>query len=74
MVGHVVSTRSKLSNRLKCNKCEGGHRTKICGHKCSYCFGLRQTKECCWKKNGDASANHLEVLVNDEEATLAKLN
>lgn len=77
MVGHGASACSKLFNCPKCNKCEGGHRIENCGLKCSYCFGLGHTEECCWKKNGRgfiAFANYLEVLVNDEEATLAKLN
>jgi len=77
MVGHGVFACPKFSNILKCNKCEGGHKTKICGLKCSYCFGLKHTKECHWKKNGKGlaiSTSHLEVLINDEEATLVKLN
>jgi hypothetical protein len=56
---------------------EGGHKTEICGLKCSYNFGLGHTKEQCWKKNGRrlvAITNYLEVLVDDEETTLAKLN
>jgi hypothetical protein len=75
MVSHGVFACSKLFDRLKCDKCEGGHRIKNCGLKCSYCFGLKHMKKCCWKKNGNGlatSANHLEVLINDEEATLAK--
>jgi hypothetical protein len=34
-------------------------------------------EQCCWKKNEKGVAtfvNYLEVLVNDGEATLAKLN
>jgi hypothetical protein len=43
----------------------------------SYNFGLGHTKEQCWKKNGRGPiviTNYLEVLVDDEETTLAKLN
>ncbi len=48
MVGHGAFTCSKLSNRSKCGKCGGGHRTENCGLKCSYCFGLHgHKKECC---------------------------
>ncbi len=48
-----------------------------CGLKCSYCFKLNHTEDCCWKKNGkgpSATTNYLEVLINDEEATLTELN
>jgi sulfatase maturation enzyme AslB (radical SAM superfamily) len=48
-----------------------------CGLKCSYCFELSHIDERCWKKNKRSfptTANYLEVLVNDEEATLTELN
>ncbi len=38
---------------------------------------MGHTKDRCWKKNGKGpsiSANFVKVLVNDEEATLTKLN
>ncbi len=40
-------------------------------------FGLGHMKEHCQKKNGKgpiASTNYLEVMVDDEKVTLAKLN
>ncbi len=76
-MGHGASTCSKLSNRLKCGKCERGHIIENCGFKCSYCFGLGHMEVHCWKKNGKGHvtfANYLEVLIDGEEATLAKLN
>lgn len=54
-----------------------GHKTKNCGLKCSYNFGLGHIEEQCWEKNGRgpiAIANYLEVLVDDKKTTLAKLN
>ncbi len=39
MVGHGVSTCSKLSEKKLCGKCKGGHRKKMCGFNCSYYFG-----------------------------------
>ncbi len=68
---------SKKFNRPKCGKCRGGHKIENYGLKCSYYFGLGHTKEHCWKKNGKGlatSTNVLEVLINDVEATLIKLN
>jgi hypothetical protein len=80
MVGHGVSSCSKLSRKPecgKCGKCGGGDKIENCGFKCSYCFGLGHTKERCWKKNGKGFTtitNYLEVSVNDEKATLTELN
>ncbi len=47
--------------------------------KCSFCAGLGHLEDRCWKKPKDGkahlgSANFLEVLLNDEEATLHQLN
>ncbi len=47
--------------------------------KCSFCAGLGHSEDRCWKKPKDGkvhpgSANFLEVLLNDEEATLHQLN
>jgi hypothetical protein len=67
----------KLSKKPKCGKCGRGHEIENCGFKCSYCFGSSHIEEHCWKKNGKgpiAITNYLEVLVNDEEATLTELN
>jgi hypothetical protein len=52
-------------------------KTNNCGLKCSFCFGLGHIKDKCWKKSGKGlptTTNFLEVLVDDEEATLVKLN
>jgi len=55
------------------------HRTENCGVKCSFCSGLGHSKDRCWKKPKDGkshsgAANFLEVLLNDEAATLQQLN
>ncbi len=63
--------------RPKCAKCEGGHKIDNYGLKCSFCLGLGHTKERYWKKSTKglhATINFLEVLVDDEEATLVELN
>jgi len=63
----------------KCAKCGMPHRTENCGVKCSFCAGLGHLEDKCWKKPKDGkvhpgSVNFLEVLLNDEEATLHQLN
>jgi hypothetical protein len=62
----------------KCGKCGGGHRAKNYGIRCSFCNGLGHLEDCCWKKKvikpSNTTTNYLEVLVDDEEATLTKLN
>ncbi len=65
--------------RPKCAKCGMPHRTENCGVKCSFCAGLGHSEDRCWKKPKDGkvhpgSANFLEVMLNDEEATLHQLN
>jgi hypothetical protein len=65
--------------RAKCAKCGMPHRTENCGVKCSFCAGLGHTEDRCWKKPKDGrmhpgSANFLEVMLDDEEATLHQLN
>jgi hypothetical protein len=47
MVGRGAFACSKFFNILKCGKCEKGHKTENHGLKCSYCFGMGYTKECC---------------------------
>jgi len=47
--------------------------------KCSFCSGLGHSEDRCWKKCKDGKthsgvANFLEVLLNDEVATLQQLN
>jgi hypothetical protein len=75
---HTASTCPKLADtRPKCAKCGGVHKTDNCGLKCSFCFGLGHMKERCWKnfaKGLPVTTNFLEVLVDDEKVTLAKLN
>ncbi len=65
--------------RPKCAKCGMPHRTENCGVKCSFCTGLGHSEDKCWKKQRDGrahpgSANFLEVMLDDEEATLHQLN
>jgi hypothetical protein len=55
------------------------HRTENCGIKCSFCLGLGHSEDRCWKKSIDeksysGTANFLEVLLNDEAATLQQFN
>jgi hypothetical protein len=75
---HTASACLKLADtRPKCAKWGGGHKTDNCGLKCSFCFRLVHMEERCWKKTTKgllAITNFLEVLVNDEETTLAELN
>ncbi len=75
---HITSTSPKLTYlRPRCAKCGGGHNINNCNLKCYFCLGMGHTKDRCWKKNGkgpSACANFLKKLVNDEEATLIKLN
>jgi hypothetical protein len=73
---HLATTCPRLNEpRLKCAKCGMPHRTENCGVKCSFCARLGHSEDRCWKKPKDekvhpGSANFLEVLLNDEEATL----
>jgi hypothetical protein len=65
--------------RPKCAKCNMPHRTENCGIKCTFCARLGHSKDRCWKKSKDGrthfrAANFVEVLLNDEEATLQQLN
>ncbi len=77
---HIATTCPRLNEpRPKCAKCGMPHRTKNCGVKCSFCAGLGHSEDRCWKKPKDGkahpgSANFLEVLLNDEDATLHQLN
>jgi len=61
----------------KCGKCGGGHRVENYGIRCSFYNGMGHSEDRCWKKDTKPSnytTNYLEVLVNDERATLTKLN
>jgi len=65
--------------RPKCAKCGMPHRTENCGVKCSFCAGLGHLDDRCWKKPKDGKAhpgstNFLEVMLNNDEATLHQLN
>jgi len=77
---HIATTCPRLNEpRPKCAKCGMSHRTENCGIKCSFCSGLRHLEDKCWKKPKDGksqsgAANFLEVLLNNEEATLQQLN
>ncbi len=53
-----------------------GGKIDNCDLKCSFCLGMWHIEDRCWKKNGKGPftfVNFLEVLINDEEATLIKL-
>jgi hypothetical protein len=77
---HLATACPRLNEpRPKCAKCGMPHRTENCGVKCSFCASLGHSEDRCWKKPKDrkvhhGSANFLEVLLNDEEATLHQLN
>jgi hypothetical protein len=77
---HLATTCPRLNEaRPKCAKCGMPHRTENCGIKCTFCSGLGHSKDRCWKKPKDGKshsgiANFLEVLLNDEVATLQQLN
>ncbi len=65
--------------RPKCAKCNMPHRTENCGLKCTFCACLGHSEDRCWKKPKDGkphsgTANFVEVLLDDEEATLQQLN
>ncbi len=77
---HLATTCPRLNEaRPKCAKCGMPHRTKNCGIKCTFCTSLGHSEDKCWKKPKDGkshsgAANFLEVLLNDEAATLQQLN
>jgi len=77
---HIATVCPRLNEpRLKCAKCGMSHRIENCGIKCSFCLGLGHSEDRCWKKPKDGkphsgAANFLEVLLNDEEATLQQFN
>jgi hypothetical protein len=48
---HITFACPKFTDlRPKLAKCGGGHKTKNCGLKCSFCSGMEHTKDRCWKK------------------------
>jgi hypothetical protein len=77
---HLATACLRLNEpRPKCAKCGMSHRTKNCGIKCSFYSGLGHSEDRCWKKPKDGKSHSratkfLEVLLNDEEATMQQLN
>ncbi len=77
---HLATTCPRLNEaQPKCAKCGMPHRTENYGVKCTYCSGLGHSEDRCWKKPKDGKShsgatNFLEVLFNDEIATLQQLN
>jgi hypothetical protein len=73
---HLATTCPRLNEtRSKCAKCGMPHRIENCGIKCTFYTGLGHSEDRCWKKPKDGkshsgAANFLEVLLNDEAATL----
>jgi len=73
---HLVTTCPRLNElRPKCAKCGMLQRIDNCGIKCTFCTGLGHSEDKCWKKPKDEKSysgteNFLEVLLNDEEATM----
>jgi len=73
---HLATTCPRLNEpRPKCAKCSMPHRIENCGIKCTFYTCLGHSKDRCWKKPKDGkpyfrAANFLEVLLNDEEATI----
>jgi hypothetical protein len=77
---HLATTCPRLNEpRPKCAKCGMPHRTENCEIKCTFCTGLGHSEDRCWKKPKDGKShfgatNFLEVLLNDETATMQQLN
>jgi len=77
---HLSTTCPRLNEAWpKCAKCGMLHRTKNYGIKCTFCTSLGHSEDRCWKKPKDGkshsgASNFLEVLLNDEAATLQQLN
>jgi hypothetical protein len=77
---HKATTCPRFNDaRPKCAKCGMPHRTENCGVKCTFCIGLGHSEDRCWRKPKDGkthtgTANFVEVLLNDKEATLQQLN
>ncbi len=77
---HIATACPRLNDAWpKCAKCNMPHRTENCGIKCSFCARLGHSEDRCWKKPKDGKAhsgttNFVEVLLDDEQATLQQLN
>jgi hypothetical protein len=65
---HIVITNIHIGNlKPKCAKCGLPHKTKFCGVRCGYCFGMGHIENKCWKHGKDGKTsfstnNYLEVL------------
>jgi len=77
---HIAIACPKLNEaQPKCAKYNMPHRTENCGIKCSFYAGLGHSEDRCWKKPKDGkvhsgATNFVEVLLDDEQATLQQLN
>lgn len=73
---HIVITCPCIGDlKPKCVKCGLPQKMENCGMKCGYYFGMGHIKDKCQKHGKDGkmptiAINYLEVLVDDEEATL----
>ncbi len=73
---HMATTCPKLNEaRPKCAKCNMPHRTENYGIKCTICAGLGHSEDRWWKKPKEGKShsrvtNFVEILLNDEKATL----
>jgi hypothetical protein len=76
LIDHVATICSKIKDlKPKCGKWGLPHRTIICGLKCGYYTRMGHTKNKCWKKRKETKShsttnNYMEILVDDEVATL----
>jgi len=77
---HIATACPRLNEpRPKCAKCGMPHRTENCGVKCSFSSSLGHSEDRRWKKSKDGrsnsgAANFLEVLLDDEAATIQQLD
>jgi hypothetical protein len=73
---HLATTCLRLNKpRPKCAKCGMSHKIENYRIKCSFYLGLGHYEDKCWKKPKDGKSHSgattfLEVLLNDEEATI----
>ncbi len=77
---HIATACPRLNEpRPKCAKCGMPHRIENYGVKCSFCSSLGHSEDRCWKKSKDGrsnsgAVNFLEVLLDDEAATVQQLD
>lgn len=72
---HVATMCSTIGDlKPKCGNYGLLHRIENWGARCGYCLRMGHTKHKCWKKGKDVKTPmnnyYLEVMVNDEAATL----